>query len=69
MAPPATSESHLHGAPYISEYDRRVCPTWHTDVVKEYGAAKAVKELRAQGWKVEVTRAQGQVRVRGVRYA
>ena len=32
---------------------------WHTDVVKEYGAAKAAKELRAQG----------QVRVKGVRYA
>ena len=43
--------------------------TWHTDVVKEYGAAKAAKELRAQGWKVEITRAQGQVRVQGVRYA
>ena len=54
---------------YISEYDRSVRPTWHTEVVKEYGAAKAAKELRAQGWKVEVTRAQGQVRVRGVRYA
>jgi hypothetical protein len=53
----------------ISEYDRSVCPTWHTDVVKEYGAAKAAKELRAQGWKVEVTRDQGQVRVQGVRYA
>jgi hypothetical protein len=48
-------------------------------VVKEYGAAKAAKELRAQGWKVEITRAQGwkveitraqgQVRVQGVRYA
>jgi hypothetical protein len=44
---------------YFSEFDRRVRPTWHTDVVKEYGAAKAAKELRAQG----------QVRVRGVRYA
>jgi len=54
---------------YISEYDRSVRPTWHTDVVKEYGAAKAAKELRAQGWKVEVTRAQGQIRVLGVRYA
>ena len=54
---------------YISEYDRSVRPTWHTDVVKEYGAAKAAKELRAQGWKVEVTRNQGQVRVQGVRYA
>jgi hypothetical protein len=54
---------------YISEYDRSVRPRWHTDVVKEYGAAKAAKELRAQGWKVEVTRNQGQVRVQGVRYA
>ena len=54
---------------YISEYDRSVRPTWHTDVVKEYGAAKAAKELRAQGWNVEVTRAQGQVRVQGIRYA
>ena len=53
---------------YISEYDRSVRPAWHTDVVKEYGAVKAAKELRAQGWKVEVTRNQGQVRVRGVRY-
>jgi hypothetical protein len=43
--------------------------TWHTNVVKEYGAAKAAKELRAQGWKVEITRDQGQVRVRGVRRA
>ena len=54
---------------YISEYDRSVRPTWQTEVVKEYGAAKAAKELRAQGWKVEVTRNQGQVRVQGVRYA
>ena len=54
---------------YISEYDRSVRPAWHTDVVKEYGAAKAAKELRAQGWKVEVTRAQGQVRIQRVRYA
>ena len=54
---------------YVSEYDRSVRPAWHTDVVKEYGAAKAAKELRAQGWKVEVTRDQGQVRVQGVRYA
>ena len=54
---------------YISEYDRSVRPAWHADVVKEYGAAKAAKELRAQGWKVEITRAQGQVRVQGVRYA
>ena len=54
---------------YISEYDRSVRSTWHADVVKEYGAAKAAKELRAQGWKVEVTRAQGQVRVQGTRYA
>ena len=54
---------------YISEYDRSVRPTRHTDVVKENGAAKAAKELRAQGWKVEVTRAQGQIRVLGVRYA
>jgi hypothetical protein len=53
---------------YISEYDRSVRPTWHTDVVKEYGAAKAAKELRAQGWKVEITRDHGQVRVQGVRY-
>ena len=69
MAPPATSESHLHGAPYISEYDRNVRPTWHTEVVKEYGAAKAAKELRARGWKVEIARDQGRVRVMGVRYA
>ena len=34
---------------YISEYDRSVRPTWHTDVVKEYGAAKAAKELCAPG--------------------
>jgi hypothetical protein len=54
---------------YISEYDRSVRPTWHTDVVKEYGAAKAAKELRAQGWKVEIARDQGRVRVMGVRYA
>ena len=54
---------------YISEYDRSVRPAWHTDVVKEYGAAKAAKELRAQGWKVEITRDQGQVCVRGFRYA
>ena len=54
---------------YISEYDRSVRPTWHTDVIKEYGAAKAARELRAQGWKVEITRDQGQVRVQGVRYA
>ena len=54
---------------YISEYDRSVRPTWHTDVVKEYGAAKAAKELRAQGWKVEIARDRGQVRVKGVRYA
>jgi hypothetical protein len=38
-------------------------------VVKEYGAAKAAKELRAQGWKVEITRDQSQVCVRGIRYA
>ena len=54
---------------YISEYDRSVRPTWHTDVIKEYGAAKAAKELRARGWKVEIARDQGQVRVKGVRYA
>ena len=54
---------------YISEYDRSVRPTWHTEVVKEYGAAKAAKELRAQGWKVEIARDQGQVRVHGIRYA
>jgi hypothetical protein len=54
---------------YISEYDRCARPTWHTDVVKEYGAAKAAKELRAQGWKVEVTRNQGQLRVQRIRYA
>jgi len=38
-------------------------------VVKEYGAAKAAKELRAQGWKVEIAREQDQVRVKGIRYA
>ena len=54
---------------YISEYDRNVRPTWHTDVVKEYGAAKAARELRALGWKAEIARDQGQVRVKGVRYA
>src|SRR5215471_320645 len=54
---------------YISEYDRSVRPTWHTEVVKEYGAAKAAKELRAQGWEVEVKRAQGRVRIQGIRYA
>ena len=54
---------------YISEYDRSVRPTWHTDVIKEYGAAKAAKELRAQGWNVEITRDRGQVRVQGLRYA
>jgi hypothetical protein len=54
---------------YISEYDRSVRPTWHTDVIKEYGAAKAAKELRSQGWKVEIARDLGQVRVQGVRYA
>jgi hypothetical protein len=54
---------------YISEYDRSVRPMWHMDVVKEHGAAKAAKELCAQGWKVEIARDQGQVRVKGVRYA
>ena len=34
---------------YISEYDRSVRPTRQTDVVKEYGAAKAAKELCAPG--------------------
>lgn len=56
---------------YISEYDRRVQPAWHTRVLQEYGAAKATKELRRQGWKVDTIRdeATGQLRVQGTRYA
>jgi len=56
---------------YISEYDRRVQPTWHTRVLQEYGGAKAAKELRRQGWKVDVVRDQatGRLCIQGVRYA
>lgn len=55
---------------YISEYDRQVQPHWPTRLLQEFGAAKAAKELRRKGWKVEITRQPGgHIRVQGVRYA